>query len=66
MDSFIEDPLIRRSFWVVFIVLIGILIWERFPSTWKEGFANVDQPSDFWRRLVPRRGDVGPEREDGG
>jgi hypothetical protein len=41
---------------------------ECLPLDYTEGFNGTVSigESDFWRKLVPRRGDVGPEQEQNG
>jgi hypothetical protein len=44
------------------------MIIEILPNRVTEGFQGLTSVGDsqFWRKLVPRRGDVGPEQEQGG
>jgi hypothetical protein len=44
------------------------MIIEILPTRVTEGFQGLTSVGDsqFWRKLVPRRGDVGPEQEQGG
>lgn len=62
------DPVVQTVFWVTFTLLIGILIIELLPSHVTEGFQGLVNVGDsrFWSKLVPRRGDVGPEQEQNG
>jgi hypothetical protein len=59
---------VQILFWAAFIVLIGILILELLPDRVTEGFQGLVGVGDskFWARLVPRRGDIGPELEQDG
>ena len=62
------DSLVQAIFWITFILLILFLVFERSPRSIQEGFEGVIALGDskFWSRLVPRRGDVGPELEEDG
>jgi hypothetical protein len=62
------DPLVQTVFWVTFAVLLGILTLELLPPQITEGFQELVNVGDskFWAKLVPRRGDVGPEQEENG
>jgi hypothetical protein len=63
------DRLIQALFWVAFGMLLCALFYELLPSGASEGFegglVGVGD-SKFWAKLVPRRGDIGPEQEEGG
>lgn len=59
----------RSALWIAIGLLLFIMGFELFwPSALKEGFAGVTAASDggYLANLVPRRGDVGPEEEEGG
>lgn len=61
--------LYATTFWVVLAVITLIVIWERLPLQLTEGFTSnlvTMGNSQFWSRMVPRRGDVGPEQEQDG
>jgi len=62
------DSLIQTLFWVAFIALICIIGYELFPYNISEGFEGLVSVGDskYWAKLVPRRGDVGPEQEEQG
>lgn len=63
------DAWIQTIFWISFVLLIGLLIIEILPNRITEGFSDglVSMgDSRFWAKLVPRRGDVGPEQEQDG
>jgi hypothetical protein len=51
-------------FWFCIIVLLISIGLECLPLS--EGFTVSIGDSEFWRKLVPRRGDVGPEQEVNG
>jgi len=51
-------------FWFCIILLLISIGLECLPLT--EGFTVSIGDSEFWRKLVPRRGDVGPEQEMNG
>ncbi len=55
-------------FWLTFVVLLGAVLWEMCPPSLTEGFTGLVGIGDsrFWAKLVPRRGDVGPELEQDG
>lgn len=59
---------VQTAFWLTWILLIGFLVFELLPSSVTEGFQGLVSVGDskFWAKLVPRRGDVGPELEQGG
>ena len=62
------DNWVQISFWIIFTLLITLLVLEFVPDRVKEGFSDLVNVGDskFWARLVPRRGDVGPELEQNG
>jgi hypothetical protein len=62
------DPWIQTLFWITLTILLGCLVLEIVPDSVKEGFEGLVSVGDskFWARLVPRRGDVGPEQEQDG
>jgi len=62
------DSLIQLLFWVAFSILLGVLLYEVFPYKLSEGFEGLVGVGDskFWAKLVPRRGDIGPEQEEDG
>jgi hypothetical protein len=56
-------------FWITIILLLCFIIFECLPSGFVEGFQGEIMSvgdSAFWTRLVPRRGDIGPEQEQDG
>lgn len=66
------DHWVQRTFWIVFLVLLIVIGIELLPRGFNFGFTEgFSGPvsmgnSRFWAKLVPRRGDVGPEREQDG
>lgn len=76
MDTIIKDgQWLQIAFWCIITVIIGIIIYEIFGlgkgaggSGFLEGFMDDGSIGDssFWARMVPRRGDIGPEQEEGG
>ena len=62
------DQWVQTVFWITFITLLFAIIWEVLPTNISEGFTGLVGVGDsqFWRKLVPRRGDVGPEQEQDG
>lgn len=64
-----DTDLFTLAFWILILSILLILFYERISWTYKEGFESglvgVGK-SDFWARLVPRRGDIGPELEQDG
>lgn len=62
------DTLVHGLFWFALLVLILMLLFEIGPLSIREGFASTIDIGDskFWAKLVPRRGDVGPELEESG
>lgn len=62
-----EDIFYSTILWVVLLCLLGVLLYERMGG-FREGFTGLVPAgsSKFWARLVPRRGDVGPEQEQDG
>jgi len=62
------DSLIQLLFWVAFSILLCVLLYEVFPYKLSEGFEGLVGVGDskFWAKLVPRRGDIGPEQEEDG
>ena len=64
-----EDLIFMITFWIVLFALVILpFCFERLQRITTEGFSNAVSLGDskFWRRLVPRRGDVGPEQEQDG
>jgi hypothetical protein len=59
------DLTVQTLFWIGFFLVLGIILYECIPRTYKEGFQELVTVGDskFWAKLVPRRGDVGPEQE---
>ena len=55
-------------FWICITLLLISILYECLPLSFTEGFSGGVSigESEFWRRLVPRRGDVGPEQEQNG
>ena len=55
-------------FWFCITLLFIIVVLECLPLDFNEGFTGAISVGDstFWAKLVPRRGDVGPEQEQGG
>lgn len=56
-------------FWITIILLLFFVLFECLPSGFMEGFQGEIMSvgdSAFWTRLVPRRGDIGPEQEQDG
>jgi hypothetical protein len=62
------DHWVQILFWIAFISLIIVLIYEISSPKITEGFSGLISLGDsqFWAKLVPRRGDVGPEQEENG
>jgi hypothetical protein len=62
------DPWIQIAFWIPLVLLLVCLIFEILPINIKEGFEGLVPVGDsqFWAKLVPRRGDVGPDQEQNG
>jgi hypothetical protein len=62
------DLWVQIIFWLAFITLIAFIIYEVFSPNLIEGFSGLVPmgESAFWAKLVPRRGDVGPEQEENG
>lgn len=62
------DQWVQILFWIAFISLIIVLIYEISSPKLTEGFSGLISIGDsqFWAKLVPRRGDVGPEQEENG
>lgn len=62
------DPWIQTLFWITLVVLMGCLVFELLPERIKEGFEGLVPVGDsrFWAKLVPRRGDIGPDQEQDG
>jgi hypothetical protein len=62
------DHLVQMLFWAAFVILIGVLLYELMPNKYIEDFNDLVSVGDstFWAKLVPRRGDVGPEQEESG
>ncbi len=60
------DQWVQIVFWIAFILIILSITYELTPRSVKEGFSDLIGVGDslFWARLVPRRGDVGPELEE--
>ena len=64
-----DETIFAIVFWVVLFALIILpFCFERLQRLTAEGFSNMVSvgESSFWARLVPRRGDVGPEQEQKG
>jgi hypothetical protein len=57
---------VQIVFWIALVLLIGFIIYENLPESIKEGFLVSTGDSPFWANLVPRRGDVGPDKEEKG
>ena len=55
-------------FWITLGLLLSLVAYECIPFGFTEGFTGTVGMGDskFWARLVPRRGDVGPEQEQDG
>jgi hypothetical protein len=57
-------------FWIAFLLLVVAIVFELMPKSLTEGFTGTGMigvgDSPFWAKLVPRRGDVGPEIEQDG
>jgi hypothetical protein len=56
-------------FWLAFVLIFSVVIYELIaPKNVTDGFQNLVNIGDskFWTKLVPRRGDVGPEQEQDG
>jgi len=67
MTDFLNPHWTRVVLWITLIALISVVVWELYQKQ-IEGFINNEDSlapvrSNFWARLVPRRGDVGPELE---
>ncbi len=62
------DSWVQILFWGTLCLLIICLVYEYTPIQFKEGFSDIIGVGDspFWAKLVPRRGDVGPELEEEG
>jgi hypothetical protein len=62
------DHWVQILFWFAFISVIIVVIYEVFLPKFTEGFSGLVPVGDskFWAKLVPRRGDVGPEQEENG
>lgn len=62
------DPLVQKLFWITILLLVLVVLYELIPKHIQEGFLSTVSVGDsqFWAKLVPRRGDVGPEQEEGG
>jgi hypothetical protein len=62
------DSWVQIIFWIAFTILIGSLVLEILPTRVTEGFQGLVGVGDskFWAKLVPRRGDIGPELEQDG
>jgi hypothetical protein len=58
------DPWIQIAFWIPLVLLLVCLIFEILPINIKEGFEGLVPVGDsqFWAKLVPRRGDVVPDQ----
>ena len=64
-----DEKLYATVFWIVLLALLILpFCFERLQGMATEGFSNMVSVGDskFWARLVPRRGDVGPEQEQDG
>lgn len=62
------DSLVQTIFWLALVFLVSMLLFEITPRTLREGFTDAIGLGDsqFWSKLAPRRGDVGPELEEDG
>jgi hypothetical protein len=62
------ESVLQIVFWLTFAVLLTAIVWEMCPPSVTEGFTGLVGVGDskFWAKLVPRRGDVGPEQEQDG
>lgn len=62
------DSWATTLFWFALLFLTSMLLFEISPQSVQEGFTGLIPlgNSQWWARLVPRRGDVGPEREENG
>ena len=62
------DHWFQILFWLTLGLLIVVILLECMPEEINEGFGDIVSMGDskFWSRLVPRRGDVGPEQEIAG
>lgn len=62
------DHWFQAFFWIALALLLFIVVLECLPLGISEGFSDIVSVGDskFWSRLVPRRGDVGPEQEQPG
>ena len=63
------DHWVPRIFWASLIAICLIIVLERLPRRYTEGFESGLVGlgnSKFWAKLVPRRGDVGPDAEQDG
>ena len=60
--------LVHSLFWFALVILTSMLIYEVAPRHVQEGFTGLIGVGDskFWTKVVPRRGDVGPELEEDG
>jgi hypothetical protein len=71
MKELLESQLIRVIVWITLACLVLVIVFELYGKNIYEGFQTKDETigvgkSNFWAKLVPRRGDVGPELEVGG
>jgi hypothetical protein len=57
---------VQIVFWITIVILIGLIIYEVVPPSLTEGFLVPVGDSKFWAKMVPRRGDVGPDKEESG
>jgi len=62
------DPWIQTLFWLALLALVCSILYELLYTNVSEGFEGLVSmgESKFWSKLVPRRGDVGPEQEEEG
>lgn len=62
------EPWITQLFWISLLLLTLSIVYELLPTSVTEGFSGLVSVGDskFWAKLVPRRGDVGPDLEQDG
>jgi glycosyltransferase involved in cell wall biosynthesis len=60
------DLSVQIVFWITIVILIGFIGYELMPASLTEGFVVPVGDSKFWAKMVPRRGDVGPDKEQAG
>ncbi len=69
MQHLLETQWIRVFVWASLLLLVAVVVVEGWRPKFLEGFAATEEStggSAFWTKLVPRRGDVGPELEVAG